>query len=131
MSLKRVIAGERPQVRDALFLAYRNYQRSVCDKRWKLIRFPQINQTLLFDLRNDPRETDNLACNPSHRKLTKRMMGLLAREQKRYGDNLSLTTRAPSPAAFDPPKERLKTPHPAGGLAPEANRAEDKTRATR
>ena len=60
-SLAPVIRGEAKQVRDAIFLAYRTVQRAVRQGDWKLIRYPQVNKTQLFDLRDDPHETWDLA----------------------------------------------------------------------
>src|SRR5207249_234741 len=64
-SLAPVIAGRTPDVRDSLFLAYRDLQRAVRDERWKLIRYPQINLSQLFDLREDPDERHDLAGDPA------------------------------------------------------------------
>ncbi len=40
--------------------------RAVLDERWKLIRYPQVDHTQLFDLAADPHETENLAGDPQH-----------------------------------------------------------------
>ena len=45
-----VLAGKQNAVRDSLFTAYIDVQRAVRDDRWKLIMYPQINKTQLFDL---------------------------------------------------------------------------------
>ena len=37
--------------RSSILLAYRNVQRAMRDDRWKLIRYPEVDQTQLFDLR--------------------------------------------------------------------------------
>jgi len=33
-----------------LVFAYRDFQRAIRDERWKLIRYPQVDKTQLFDL---------------------------------------------------------------------------------
>ena len=53
--------GARPE----LVFAYRDVQRAIRDDRWKLIRYPQINKTQLFDLQDDPYEMRNLAGQPA------------------------------------------------------------------
>jgi arylsulfatase A-like enzyme len=116
LSLASVIRGREAKVRDALFLAYIDTQRSVRDKRWKLIRFPKINRTLLFDLSADPRETRNLAEDATQKATVSRMMALLAAEQKHYGDPLPLTSARPAPAEFAVPKLHRKSYR--GGQAP-------------
>jgi arylsulfatase A-like enzyme len=118
LSLAPVIAGNTTKVRDTAFLAYMNTQRSVRDGRWKLMRFPQINRTLLFDLQADPHETRNIAGDPSNKDRIASMMTMLATEQKRYGDATPLTSPNPAPAEFVRPKPRRKTYR--GGLAPNA-----------
>ncbi len=55
-SFANVLRGESDAARDAIFLAYEDVQRAIRDDRWKLIRYPKINRTQLFDLQNDPHE---------------------------------------------------------------------------
>ena len=50
MSLGPILRGKTDRVRDSLFLCYRDVQRAVRDDRWKLIRYPRIGLTQLFDL---------------------------------------------------------------------------------
>jgi arylsulfatase A-like enzyme len=112
-----VIRGDVSRVRETVLLAYRNVQRSVRDNRWKLIRYPQVDQTQLFDLNADPDEIRNLADAPEHQGTVQRMLRLLREEQERYGDQLPLTVPAPAPATFEIPNVQ---PRPAdGGLAPD------------
>ena len=56
-----MIEARQQGVRDTLFLAYRDVQRAVRHGDWKLIRYPKVNVTQLFDLRDDPDELNNLA----------------------------------------------------------------------
>lgn len=48
-------AEDGPRLQGLLF-AYRDLQRAFTDGRWKLIRYPQVNRTQLFDLRTDPHD---------------------------------------------------------------------------
>ena len=50
ISLVPVLRGERPTMRTSIFTAYMKAQRAVRDDRWKLIVYPLINKTQLFDL---------------------------------------------------------------------------------
>lgn len=121
-SLAPVIGGKSEKVRDTVLLAYRDHQRSVRDGRYKLIRFPKIDRTRLYDLEKDPRETNDLVGDPEHKPLIKRMMAMLADEQKRYGDTAPLSVDKPSKAEFvppDPPRKKYK-----GGDAPDEGRTE-------
>ena len=64
-SLAPVIRGQSEGVREAVFLAYRDVQRSIRQGDWKLIRYPQINRSQLFNLKDDPAETRDLAADPA------------------------------------------------------------------
>ncbi len=83
--------GERQQVRDSVFLAFTDRMRSVRDERYKLIRYPQIDYTQLFDLENDPDEMHNLAGDPDQAERIARMTELLKEWQKKAGDTQPLT----------------------------------------
>ena len=118
LGLISIICGKQVAVRDKVMLAYRNSQRSVRDERWKLIQLPQINRTMLFDLKADPRETTDLSSVPEKKGVVDYMMKLLQAEQRKVGDSLPLVSGNPKPARFIHPKEKLKTLYPSGGLAP-------------
>jgi arylsulfatase A-like enzyme len=100
-SLLGVMQGKAEGVRDMIFLAYRDVQRAVRGGQWKLIRYPQVNKTQLFDLAADPRETKDLAGDPAHAAKIKELTALLAAEQKRFGDTLPLEVANPQPAEVD------------------------------
>lgn len=72
--------------RGTIFGAYRDVMRSVRDGRWKLIRYPQVNKSQLFDLKNDRDEMTNLADKPEHADKLKGMKELLAAQQRQFGD---------------------------------------------
>jgi arylsulfatase A-like enzyme len=102
-SLAPVIRGKAAKVRDALYTAYRECQRAVRDDRWKLIRYPQVNVTQLFDLRADPRELTNLADKPEHAGKVKEMLALLKKEMAAYDDPVALEVANPKPTAWTAP----------------------------
>lgn len=89
------------QVRDSIYLAYLDVQRAIRDDRYKLIRYPKINKTQLFDLRTDPDELKDLSGNPKHAKTVARLMNLLATRQKMLGDTAPLTSEKPKAEAYD------------------------------
>jgi arylsulfatase A-like enzyme len=93
--------GEKDSVRDRTFLAYRGLMRSIRDDRWKLIRYPPINHTQLFDLANDPDELNNLAGDPAQAARIEEMMGYLMEGQKAAGDDLALSVDDPKPMEID------------------------------
>lgn len=116
LSLKAVIEGKKRKVRDTLFLSYRDMQRAIRDDRWKLIRYPRVNETQIFDLKNDPDELRNLADELAQTKRIKRMLGWLREWQKKLGDTAPLISSEPENPTFIPPsdvelkklRERLK-----------------------
>lgn len=103
-SLKPVILGEQTEVRTFLMTGYRECQRSVRDQRWKLMRYPLVDQTQLFDLEADPLELNNLADNPGHASKVAELLKTLQAEMKHYGDPHPLTVAHPKPAAWTPPR---------------------------
>jgi len=102
-SLVPVIAGKQAKVRDNLFTAYKNVQRSIRDERWKLIRYPQVNVTQLFDLQSDPHEMKNLAAEPESSAKVAELIALMQESQPQYGDNCALTVANPKPSEWTPP----------------------------
>uniref|UniRef100_UPI003783D925 sulfatase-like hydrolase/transferase n=1 Tax=Prosthecobacter sp. TaxID=1965333 RepID=UPI003783D925 len=102
-SLAPVIKGAQPRVRDCLFTAYGVSQRSIRDDRWKLIRYPRIDKTQLFDLQADPHEMDDLAGKPESEGKIKELTALLEKTRREYGDTVPLQVRHPEPAAWTPP----------------------------
>jgi arylsulfatase A-like enzyme len=91
----------RPQ----LMFAYRNVQRAVRDDRWKLIRYPLVDKTQLFDLQADPDEVNNLADKPQHSARVAALTALLEKEQKQFGDRAPLTAKKPQNPDWTPPKQ--------------------------
>lgn len=89
--------------RTSLMFAFRDVQRGLRDERWKLIRYPYIDRTQLFDLQSDPDEMTNLATKPEHAERVRTMSEALLGEMKRMDDVRStLTEQKIQPAAFDP-----------------------------
>jgi len=117
-SLAPVIRGQRDAVRDTVFLGYRGLQRAVRRGRWKLIRYPEVNATQLFDLEADPYETKNLADEPAHAGRVKELLAVMAEQQKLFGDTDPLAVENPRPAKVDlgffknPPKPQKKPRRP-------------------
>lgn len=101
LSLVPVMTGKQRSRRDDILTAYRNVQRAIRDERWKLIVYPQINKTQLFDLKSDPAEINELSADPKFKPQLARMLGLLRRRQAEAGDNQALRSDNPQPAEFD------------------------------
>jgi arylsulfatase A-like enzyme len=107
-SLAPVISGRQPKVRDCLFTAYRDCQRSIRDERWKLIRYPLIDKTQLFDLQADPHEMSDLADKAQSAGKIQELTALLEKTRREYGDSAPLQVDNPAPAEWSPPKPGSK-----------------------
>jgi len=94
-SLAPVIRGQSETVRDSIFLFYKKIQRAVRRENWKLIRYPQINRTQLFNLKDDPYETRDLSGDPLYADRIKRLLKLLKKQQNIFGDTCELVSRQP------------------------------------
>jgi arylsulfatase A-like enzyme len=102
-SIVPILTGKKMQVRDLLYTAYRDCQRSVRDDRWKLIRYPLVDRTQLFDLKTDPHELNNLADKPEYTSKLGELTALLKKEMKCYADTFPLVVANPKPAEWNPP----------------------------
>ncbi len=94
--------------RTEMVFAYRQVQRAIRDERWKLIRYPQIDKTQLFDLQADPFETSDLAARPEQAARVQEMLAKLGQQLTASGDKGSLTVSKPSPAEWTPPTRKKK-----------------------
>jgi len=112
MSQAPVIRGDKKSLRDEVFTAYRDVQRAVRKDNWKLIVYPKINKTQLFDLKADPDELKDLCESNADR--VKELMTVMRGHQDKYGDTLSLTSDKPAKGDVDlsffkvPPKKASK-----------------------
>ncbi len=96
-NLVPVMKGDKETMRTQIFGAYRDVQRSIQTDRWKLIRYPQINKTQLFDLQNDPDEIKDLTAEAEHAERVKDLTKSLEMLQKEFDDKQSLSTDKPMP----------------------------------
>jgi arylsulfatase A-like enzyme len=99
-----VITGKAAKVRDYMFNQYKDVQRSIRDERWKLIRYPQINLTQLFDLSVDPIEMNNLAQKPENAGKVQKLLFLMKKAQKEFDDPCLLTSPHPADPVWSPEK---------------------------
>jgi arylsulfatase A-like enzyme len=94
-SLVGLLNGSGSPPHDAILGAYRHFQRMVRTDRYKLIRYPHVGRVQLFDVRDDPRETRNLAADPAYAAVVERLTERLKELQKLAGDTLDLDHPAP------------------------------------
>ncbi len=101
--------------RQELMFAYKDVQRAYTDGRWKLIRYPKVDRTQLFDLQADPYESTNLAARPEFAGKTGELTAALKRLQQASGDTAPLTVASPAPAEWKPPPKGSSKRAPAAG----------------
>lgn len=99
--LTPVIQGRAESIRDTLFLAYRDVQRAVRQGDWKLIRYPQVDVTQLFNLADDPHEMHDLSADLSQSERIQSLLSLLSEQQREWGDTQPLSVENPKPSKVD------------------------------
>ncbi|MCB9881856.1 MAG: sulfatase-like hydrolase/transferase [Planctomycetes bacterium] len=96
-----VLRGKADSVRDHVFTRFAKGQRAITTERFKLIRYPQVAYSQLFDLKTDPYELTNLAEQPEHRELREHLEARLREAMAHAGDDLAFTAKNPKPLAID------------------------------
>ncbi len=89
-SMAGYLRGEGGAQHDAIFSYYRGFQRAIRTKTHKLIVYPQVKVTQLFDMEKDPWEMHNLAEDAGHAALRKELFAKLRQMQKEMDDPLEL-----------------------------------------
>lgn len=102
------LADPSKPARSEMFFAYRNSQRAIRDEQWKLIRYPDIDRTQLFDLKSDPMEITNLANQPEHSTKVMELTDRLEKAMQAAGDDVKLQNTTPKPADWTPPAKQKK-----------------------
>ncbi len=89
-SVLPLISGQRDQQYAAIRGGYRGAQRFFTKGRYKLIMFPNVPKVLLFDLKEDPLEMNNLADREQHQKRVRAMFQMYQERQDELGDSHDL-----------------------------------------
>jgi arylsulfatase A-like enzyme len=90
-SLLPILRGERTEQHSAIYGAFQQEsQRMVRRGDFKLIVYPKAKTVLLYDLKNDPAETKNLAGRSEYVQTVKELLVELTRLQQESGDSLEL-----------------------------------------
>jgi arylsulfatase A-like enzyme len=103
-----VLKDPSQPARPFLMFGYKSIQKALSDGRWKLIRYPHVDRTQLFDLQADPYETKDLSALPAQAERIKAMLEKLAAEMKADGDNDPLTAAKILPAGWKAPTKLPK-----------------------
>ena len=101
LDLSSIWRGETSSVRNSIFTSFRDLMKAVRTERWKLIRYPKVNHTQLFDLQEDPYETRSLAQDPAQSTRIAELTALMREWQDKVGDSDPLTVPDPQPKEID------------------------------
>jgi len=116
-SLAKVIHGKQAKVRDHLFTAYMDDQRTIRDDRWKLFYRSKEDRVALYDLKNDPHELNDLAAKPENKDRIAKLKVELAKAQQLYGDTPEVTARLMRSRGGRPGGAGGRRPAGAGGIS--------------
>lgn len=89
-SLLPLIRNESAQSYEAIYGGYLKLQRMVRQGDYKLIHYPKIAKTLLFNLNEDPHEMNNLADDPANTARIAELSKAFERLQQQTGDTLDV-----------------------------------------
>ena len=91
--------------RSELVFGYKSVQRAIREDRWKLIVYPQVEKTQLFDLQSDPEEVSNLADKPENADRVAELRSRLEKNLRAFGDTQPLRVANPQPAEWVAPSK--------------------------
>jgi arylsulfatase A-like enzyme len=91
-SLLPLIRDQKTKQYDTIYGAYRHLQRMVRKDDFKLIVYPAGKVFLLFDLKNDPDEINNLAGKPEYAPKVRELFAEILKLQRETGDTLDLSS---------------------------------------
>ena len=96
-SLLALAMGESQEkiYKNGIYGAYIDYQRMIRKDGFKLIVYPKIKKTILFDLKNDPLEMNDLSPDNAYSKKKKDLFNDLQLLQKKFSDPLDLSSLMP------------------------------------
>ncbi|RPG55818.1 MAG: DUF4976 domain-containing protein [Flavobacteriales bacterium TMED235] len=92
LSLLPILNDPNTSIRNSVFLMYKNFQRGIRTRNWKLIKYLVDGKktTQLFEIKKDPLETNNLANDPKYKNKVEEMTVLLQEWIKISGDKVDL-----------------------------------------
>jgi choline-sulfatase len=89
-SLQNLLKNDNAKGETYIFGAYKNLQRMIRSKKYKLIVYPQIKRIQLFDMEKDPYETKDLSDKKEYVKIKNQLIMQLIKMQKENRDFMVL-----------------------------------------
>lgn len=87
-SIVPLIEGEKEVMYDTIYGSYRHFQRMARNQRYKMIYFPMLKKTVLFDLLNDPWELNDISKQPGSDAIIAKLSAKLEELKVMTGDPL-------------------------------------------
>jgi choline-sulfatase len=94
-SLQPLLTGKTETHYSRIYGKYTNRQRMMIKGDYKLIIYPAIKKMLLFNMKKDPDEMNDLSDNPEYSTLLKSMKSEFKELQQEMGDDLDIDRPAP------------------------------------
>lgn len=80
---------------DAVYGGYLNLQRMITADGWKMLLYTKIQKVLLYNLKNDPQEMNDLSEDKAYEAVKKKLFAKLLMLQTETGDTLDLKPAYP------------------------------------
>ena len=92
LSLLPILKDSKARIRESVYFLYKNFQRGVRTKNWKLIKYLVDGKktTQLFNIKKDPLEINNLANDPKYKNKVEEMTVMLQEWMNKSGDSVQL-----------------------------------------
>lgn len=87
-SLLPLISGKRKSNYDLIYGGYIDLQRMITDGDYKLIYYPKIDKTILYNLKDDPLEKNDLSDQPEYQEKIQEFQQKLRQKQQELNDPL-------------------------------------------
>lgn len=89
-SLNGMLKGDKQHGEEYIYGTYKDFQRMIRSKKYKLIVYPKANKIQLFDLEQDPNEISNIANDIKFQSVKTLLFEQLKIKQHELGDRLIL-----------------------------------------
>ncbi len=88
-SIVPLITGQKEVMYNTIYGSYRHFQRMARNQRYKMIYFPMLKKTVLFDLQSDPWEMNDISAQPGSAPIIAQLSKELESLKEMTGDPLT------------------------------------------
>ena len=112
-SIMPIVRGEKDVLNNYIYGSYRHFQRMARSDHYKLVYYPLLKKTVLFDLKNDPGEMTDISNMPGSDKIIKHLNTKLDELKIMVGD--PLTNDAPA-NSYQPFTGKIRASHQSAAI---------------